>query len=145
MSARSLTDRELLSLSEFRYQVRRFLRFSEQECRARGLQPQQYQLVVALLGLPTHKNPTVGALAERMQLEHHSMVELLDRASQHGLVTRKRDAHDRRRVSIHLTAKGGKIAAELAARHVEELQSAGRDLVAALQPLLRSNLVRLRA
>ena len=145
MSARPLTDRELLSLSEFRYQVRRFLRFSEQECRTRGLQPQQYQLIVALLGLPPHKTPTVGTLAERMQLEHHSMVELLDRASEQGLVTRKRDSQDRRRVAIHLTAKGEKIARELAARHVEELQSSGRKLVAALQPLLRSNLVRLRA
>src|SRR4051812_31801083 len=145
MSARALTDRELLSLAEFRYQVRRFLRFSEQECRARGLQPQQYQLVVALLGLPPENTPTVGTLAERLQLEHHSMVELLDRASEQGLVTRKRDTHDRRRVAIHLTAKGEKLARGLAARHVEELQSSGRKLVAALQPLLRSNLVRLRA
>jgi DNA-binding MarR family transcriptional regulator len=145
MPARNLTGKQLLSLAEFRYQVRRFLHFSERECRARGLQTQHYQLLVALLGLPLNKKPTVGVLAERMQLEHHSMVELLDRASQQGLVTRKRDAHDRRRVSIHLTAKGERIAGELAVRHVEELQTAGRDLVAALQPLLRSNLVRLRA
>ena len=73
------------------------------------------------------------------------MVELLDRASEQGLVTRKRELKDRRRVAIHLTAKGEKIARELAARHVEELQTSGRKLVAALQPLLRSNLVRLRA
>src|SRR5438270_3878696 len=144
MSARNLTGKQLLSLAEFRYQVRRFLHFSERECRARGLQHQHYQLLVALLGLPTHKDPTVGTLAERMQLEHHSMVELLDRASQQGLVTRKRDPHDRRRVAIHLTARGEKIAGEVAARHVEELQTAGRKLVAALQPLLRSNLVRMR-
>ena len=145
MSARVLTYKQFLSLAEFRYQVRRFLHFSERECRARGLQTQHYQLLIALLGLPPHKNPTVGTLAERMQLEHHSMVELLDRASQHGLVTRKRDPQDRRRVSIHVTAKGERIAGELGARHVEQLQSAGSKLVAALQPLLRSNLVRLRA
>ena len=145
MSARSLTDRQFLSLAEFRYQVRRFLHFSEQECRARGLQPQHYQLIVAIRGLPLHKTPTVGALAERMQMEHHSMVELLDRASRQGLVSRKRDAGDRRRVSIQLTAKGEKLAGELAARHVEELQVAGRKLTAALQPLLRSNHARMRA
>ena len=145
MSARSLTDRQFLSLAEFRYQVRCFLHFSERECRARGLQPQHYQLIVAIRGLPLHKTPTVGALAERMQMEHHSMVELLDRASRQGLVSRKRDARDRRRVSIQLTAKGEKLAGELAARHVEELQVAGRNLTAALQPLLRSNHVRMRA
>jgi len=145
MPARSLTERQFLSLAEFRYQVRRFLHFSEQECRARGLQPQHYQVIVALLGLPLHQTPTVGTLAERMQMEHHSMVELLDRASQQGLVARKRDARDRRRVSIHLTAKGERLANELAARHVAELQLTGRKLMAALQPLLRSNQVRLRA
>ena len=145
MSARSLTDRQFLSLAEFRYQVRRFLHFSERECRARGLQPQHYQLIVTIRGLPLHKTPTVGTLAERMQMEHHSMVELLDRASQEGLVARKRDARDRRRVAIHLTAKGEKLANELAADHVMELQVVGRNLVAALKPLLRSNEVRLRA
>src|SRR3954453_12107488 len=108
MSGRALTDRDVLSLSEFRYQVRRFLRFSEQECRERGLQPQQYQLVVALLGLPAQKQPTVGTLAELMQLEHYSMEELLDRASHQVLVSRKRDFLHVRRVAIHLTAKGEK-------------------------------------
>jgi DNA-binding MarR family transcriptional regulator len=145
MPARALTDRQFLSLAEFRYQIRRFLHFSERECRARGLQPQHYQLLIALRGLPLHKSPTVGTLAERMQMEHHSMVELLDRAGQQGLVARKRDAADRRRVSIHLTAKGERLAAELAQRHVAELQITGRHLTAALEPLLRSNEVRLRA
>jgi DNA-binding MarR family transcriptional regulator len=145
MPARSLTDRQFLSLAEFRYQIRRFLHFSERECRARGVQHQHYQLLVALRGLPLHKSPTVGTLAERMQMQHHSMVELLDRASQQGLVVRKRDAKDRRRVSVHLTAKGQRLAGELARRHVAELQITGRNLTAALEPLLRSNEVRLRA
>jgi DNA-binding MarR family transcriptional regulator len=145
MPARPLTDRQFLSLAEFRYQVRRFLHFSERECRERGLQHQQYQLLVALRGLPLQKKPTVGTLAERMQMKHHSMVELVDRASQQGLVARKRDATDRRRVSIRLTAKGERLAGELAQRHVAELQITGRNLTAALEPLLRSNEVRLRA
>jgi len=147
MPARSLTGRQFLSLAEFRYQLRCFLRFSEQECRARGLQPQHYQLLVALRGLPLHKSPTIGTLAERMQTEHHSMVELLDRASDQGLVTRKRDAKDRRRVSIHLTAKGEKLVEELAVSHASELQRMGERLAAPLLTLLRSNpvLQRLRA
>src|SRR3954466_6187447 len=67
MSTRNLTVKQLLSLAEFRYQVRRFLHFSERECRARGLQIQHYQLLIAILGLPLSKKPTVGVLAERMQ------------------------------------------------------------------------------
>jgi DNA-binding MarR family transcriptional regulator len=139
MSARGLTDKQFFSLAEFRYQLRRFLRFSERECRARGLQPQHYQLLVTLRGLPNHLSPSVGTLAERMQLEHHSMVELLDRASEQGLVARKRDARDRRRVSIHLTARGERLTEELAVRHAAELQRMGRDVVAPLLALLRSN------
>ena len=69
MSARVLTDKQFLSLAEFRYQVRRFLHFSERECRARGLQTQHYQLLIALLGLPPHKNPTVGTLADTTSLQ----------------------------------------------------------------------------
>jgi DNA-binding MarR family transcriptional regulator len=145
MSARTLTDGQFLSLAEFRYQIRRFLHFSERESRAFGLQPQHYQLLVALKGLPPGKSPTIGTLAERMQLEHHSLVELLDRASQQGLVARRRDAGDRRRVGIHLTAKGERLVAELAGRHVAELQSLGRNLVGALDLLLRTKSVRQRA
>src|SRR5438067_2497799 len=145
MAARTLTGRQYRSLAEFRYQVRRFLHFSERESRGFGLQPQHYQLLVALKGLPADKSPTVGTLAERMQLEHHSLVELLDRASHHGLVSRRREMGDRRRVGIHLTAKGEKLLAEIASRHVAELQTSGRRLLAALGPLLRSNPARSRA
>ena len=145
MISRTLTDRQFLSLAEFRYQVRRFLHFSERESRAFGLQPQHYQLLVAIKGLPPGKISTVGVLAERMQLEHHSLVELLDRASQQGLVSRKRDAGDRRRVGIHLTAKGERLVEELASRHVAELQSSGRHLMAALDSLLGPRRARVRA
>lgn len=145
MSARTLTAGQFLSLAEFRYQMRRFLHFSERESRAFGLQPQHYQLLVAIKGLPLGKIPTIGVLAERMQVEHHSLVELLDRASQQGLVSRKRDAGDRRRVGIHLTAKGDRLVEELGSRHVAELQSSGRHLLAALDPLLRTKHARARA
>jgi DNA-binding MarR family transcriptional regulator len=136
MHVRSLTDRQFRSLAEFRYQIRRFLHFSEREYRAFSLQPQHYQLLVALKGLPPGMAPTIGNLAERLQLEHHSLVELLDRASQQGLVARRREFGDRRRVGIHLTAKGERFVDQLAARHVAELQSSGRPLVTALRPLL---------
>ncbi|HYX50470.1 MAG TPA: helix-turn-helix domain-containing protein, partial [Ktedonobacteraceae bacterium] len=70
---------EYQTLAEFRYQLRRFLRFSEQAARAAGLEPQQHQLLLALKGLPEGRKATIGALAERLQLTHHSTVELVDR------------------------------------------------------------------
>src|SRR5438067_13119315 len=85
------------ALAEFRYQLRRFLRFSEQTTREMGLEPQQHQLLLALKGLPNGRNATVGDLAERLQLRHHSTVELIDRLAERSLIERTRDETDQRR------------------------------------------------
>jgi DNA-binding MarR family transcriptional regulator len=73
----SLADYQ--ALAEFRYLLRRFLHFSEQEARAAGLEPQQHQMLLAIKGLPADKAASVGELAERLQLQHHSTVELINR------------------------------------------------------------------
>ena len=77
---------EYQALAEFRYQIRRFLRFSEQAARATGLVPQQYQLLLALKGLPNGRKATISELAERLQIKHHSTVELIDRLVKRELV-----------------------------------------------------------
>ena len=64
------------AMAELRYQIRRFLRFSENAARQAGIEPQQHQLLLAVRGLPDALKPTIGVLAERMQLQHHSTVEL---------------------------------------------------------------------
>ena len=126
------------ALAEFRYQIRRFLRFSEQTARSEGLEPQQYQLLLAVKGMPKEKRVTVGELAERLQLQHHSTVELIDRLADRGFVERQRDEEDQRRVLISITATGEEILQKLARVSLVELRSTGPTLVQALDALLKN-------
>src|SRR5579884_3918947 len=90
------------ALAEFRYQLRRFMHFSEQMARSVGLEPQQHQLLLAVKGMPEGRKATIGEIAERLQLQHHSTVELVDRLSEGGFVERQRDEEDLRRVLVCL-------------------------------------------
>jgi DNA-binding MarR family transcriptional regulator len=124
-------------MAEFRYQLRRFLRFSELAAPAAGLQPQQYLLLLALRGLPPGMQPTVGALAERLQLRHHSTVELVDRLERRGLVRRMRGALDRRQILLRTTPRGERVLRRLAQHHREALRMVGPRLVRTLRAVLR--------
>ncbi|HYG99943.1 MAG TPA: MarR family transcriptional regulator [Terriglobales bacterium] len=126
------------ALAEFRYKIRRFLRFSERAARAAGVEPQQHQLMLAVKGIPEDTQATISELAERLQIQHHSTVELVDRLVNRGLVTRKRGSEDRRQVLVQLTAKGERLLRDLSLHHREELKTAGPDLVAALKTLMAS-------
>ncbi|GAC1367206.1 MAG: helix-turn-helix domain-containing protein [Ktedonobacteraceae bacterium] len=126
------------ALAEFRYQIRRFLRFSEQKTRSIGLEPQQYQLLLAVKGLPEGKRATIGELAERLQLQHHSTVELIDRLVERNLVRRERDEEDQRRVLILLTEQGEEHLHQLSQFALTELRTTGPALVEALSILIRS-------
>lgn len=131
----SLSDYQ--ALAELRHQIRRFLHFSEQAARKMRLEPQQHQLMLALKGLPDGLHPTIGTLAERLQLQHHSTVELVNRLSARGLVRRSRAGDDRRQVLLGLTAKGEKVLRELSMGHKAELRTQGPALVAALERAMR--------
>jgi DNA-binding MarR family transcriptional regulator len=117
-----LTKEDFEALAQFRFGIRRYLRFSEETVRRHGLSPQQYQLLLALKGFPGRDWATVGELAERLQLRHHSVVELLNRAQGQGLVQRVPDPSDRRAVRVELTAAGNEILARLSALHRDELR-----------------------
>ncbi len=95
-SREELTMNDYQALAEFRYQIRRFLHFSEQVAREAGLEPQQHQLLLALKGLPEGRKATIGELAERLQIQHHSTVELIDRMVERDLIQRSRDDEDQR-------------------------------------------------
>jgi DNA-binding MarR family transcriptional regulator len=127
---------EYQALAEFRYQIRRFLHFSEQATRAAGIEPQQHQLLLALKGLPEGRQATIGELAERLQLQHHSTVELVNRLVERGFVQRCRDEGDQRRVFVNLTPRGEEILRELSFEHRAELRSNGPALVRALNALI---------
>ncbi|HUJ23134.1 MAG TPA: MarR family transcriptional regulator [Bryobacteraceae bacterium] len=133
-----VTDAEYQSLSEFRYQIRRFLHFSERAARAAGLEPQQHQLLLALRGAAnSNEPPSIGTLAERLQIQHHSTVELVDRLVERGLVSRSRAPSDRRQAIVRLTARGEAELEKLAKTHLEELRSNGPALVEALTAAIR--------
>jgi DNA-binding MarR family transcriptional regulator len=129
---RPLSEPEYLALGEFRYQLRRFLRHMEEAARQLGVNPQQYQLVLAVKGLPKELVPTISQLAERMQLNHNSMVELVDRCVEQGLLRRNRDANDRRQVTLSITAEGDVLLRKLGVAARQELQEAGPMLVGAI-------------
>jgi DNA-binding MarR family transcriptional regulator len=129
--ALSLTDYE--SLAELRYRIRRFLHFSEQAARMAGLEPRQHQLMLALKGLPGPIGPRIGVLAERLQIRHHSTVELVNRLSAAGYVRRHRSGEDRREVWLSLTPKGEKVLRKLSLQHRAELRLHGPALIAALK------------
>jgi DNA-binding MarR family transcriptional regulator len=129
---RPLTEPEYLALGEFRYQLRRFLRNMEESTRLLGVNPQQYQLVLAIKGLPKDMEPTITHLAERMQLNHNSMVELADRCEEHNLLRRTRSATDRRQVSLSITSEGEALLRKLGVAARQELRDAGPTLVEAI-------------
>jgi len=126
---RPLTEPEYLALAEFRYQLRRFHRHMEEATRALGVNPQQYQLVLAVKGLPREAEPTISCLAERMQLNHNSMVELADRCEENGLLRRTRSGSDRRQVALSVTPEGEALLRRLGAAARQELRDTGPMLV----------------
>lgn len=121
MAGKKLSKNEFEALSHFRYQLRRFLRFSEEETHKLGVTHLQYLLLLHLKGYPGREWATVGELAERLQSHHHGVVSLVSRCVKLGLVTRKQSKADRREVEIHLTAKGTALVEQLARLHRDEL------------------------
>ena len=130
---------EYRALAEFRYQIRRFLHFSEEAARASGLESQQHQLLLAIKGLPEGRKATIRELAERMQLQHHSTVELINRLSERGAVVRQASEGDRREVMVKLTRAGEALLRRLSIVHQEELEKAGPALTKALTAIMRAN------
>lgn len=127
------------ALAELRYQIRRFLRSSEDAARAAGLEPQQHQLLLAIKGLPPSAQPTVGELAERLQIRHHSVVELIDRLAQRGYVRRRRSETDRRKVFVDMTPEGEEILHKLSLEHEAELRTTGPALLSAIKTVVEQS------
>ena len=133
------TQPNFKAMAELRYQIRRFLRFSENAARQAGIEPQQHQLLLAVRGLPDALKPTIGVLAERMQLQHHSTVELIDRLVERGFLFRLRSTDDKRQVLVKLTHNGEEFLKRLSLHHLQELQSAGPTFLKVLQSLIEES------
>jgi DNA-binding MarR family transcriptional regulator len=121
--ARGLTKANFEQLSEFRYQMRRFERFSEQAAQSEGITPLQYLLLLHIKGYPERDWATIGELAERLQAQHHGVVALVSRCEALDLVRRKISETDRRQVEVHLLTAGEQVLSRLAEMHRAELKS----------------------
>jgi DNA-binding MarR family transcriptional regulator len=142
---KDLSLEEYRALAEFRYQIRRFLGFSEEQVRAAGMEPQQHQLLLAVKGLPEGVTATIGELAQRLQLKHHSTVELVNRLEKLGYVARASGEQDRRQVIVRLSPSGAGILRKLSIAHHQELEIAGPRLSRAIRWIARQHAKRRKA
>ena len=133
MTVSPAPDPLLRTLADFRYELRRFVHFSESAAAAAGLQPQQHQLLLQVAGARDGTAITIAYAAERLGLKHNSTVELVDRSTREGLLTRKADSGDRRRAILHLTHKGRQVLGRLSGEHARELNELGPHLERALK------------
>lgn len=127
---------KLVDIAEFRYQLRRFLSFSETASEAAGISAQQYQLLQTVAVVPAGQECSISYLAERMVVRHNTAVELVDRAERSGLVERVADESDHRRSLVRITEKGGELISRLIGPHMAEIEANGPELIRTLQRLL---------
>lgn len=128
-----MTDLDYQRLAGFRFMLRQFLEFSAEAARACGLTPPQHQALLVIRALTISGNATISDVAHWLMSRHHSTVELADRLGELGLVRRRVDAEDRRRVTLVLTPKAERILDRLSAAHLEEL----RRVAGAMQEILK--------
>ena len=122
-------------MADLRYSLRQFLHFSEEAAQGAGVTPQQHQALLAIKGFPESRSITVGELAERLQIRHHSAVGLVDRLVLKRLVARKQHATDRRQVDLALTELGDSTLEKLSAAHKEQLRRIGPHIESLLKRL----------
>jgi len=132
-SAKDASESLVRTLAEFRYELRRFLHFSECAALELGLQPKQHQLLLQVEGAPEGADVTIAYAAERLGLKHNSAVELVNRSEREGLLVRLADAGDKRRVVLKATRKGKMVLAQLSGNHAQELNELAPRLARALE------------
>jgi DNA-binding MarR family transcriptional regulator len=138
MRSSDLTDDDYANLALTRRLIRRYLAFSERAAESAGLEPQHYQLLLMLRGLTPRGGAGVSDLSDWLQIRHHSAVGLVDRMQARGLVERRADPHNGRRVLVTLTRQGRSSLRSLAVLHRDELLRLAPDLVERLQQLVDS-------
>lgn len=133
-------DHLVQTLADFRFELRRFLQFSEGAAMEAGLQPQQHQLLLQVAGAAEGTPVTIAYAACRLGLKHNSTVELVDRLEREGLIERTADRDDKRRAILRLTRKGRHVLESLSGDHALELNELAPRLVRALRRVqLHSN------
>ncbi len=134
-SPENASDSLLRTLADFRFELRRFMHFSECAALEAGLQPRQHQLLLQVAGAPESTSVTIAYAAERLGLKHNSAVELVDRSEREGLLARTVDPDDRRRAILRVTRKGKAVLGCLAGNHARELNELAPRLAQALEDI----------
>jgi DNA-binding MarR family transcriptional regulator len=131
-----ISNADYRSLAALRFEIRKFLAFSEQAARRVGIEPQQHQLLLVVRGLSADARPTIRSAADRLCVKHHTAVALVDKLERRGLLARERGSEDKREVLLSLTPAGDALLHELSALHREQLRTVGPAMVNALQMIL---------
>ena len=134
-----ISNSDYVALAEIRYRIRSFLTFSEAAARRVGVEPKQHQLLLALRGLEKGDSPTVGRLAERLQIQPNSAVELVRRSVENGLLVKRAVPGDRRVVHLEITRRGESILEKLSQSHVTELRSMAPALIRVMKRVVRED------
>jgi len=121
-----ISKKQYAALSEFRFRLARFQRFSQAAALESGISLLQYLLLLHLRGFNGREWATVGELAARLDASHQGTVALVKRCESNGFVTKRRSALDARRVEIRLTARARKLVERIALRHLHELERLAR-------------------
>ena len=125
-------------LAEFRHQIAAFLRRRRQAAEKLGLEAQQYELLLAIKGLPDGTQPTIKQLAHQLQIQHHSAVELASRLARRGLLRRERSPHDRRAVLLSVTKAGDKLVDQVVQYSFQQLEDEAPALLKTLAAILKA-------
>lgn len=136
---RKVRDFEYAALAELRYRIRQFVQGSDQAALFAGIEPQQYQMLLVIRGLSDQDEASIGRLADRMLLRHHSAVGLIDRLESQGFVRRTRSRTDLRRVRVSLLARGKRVLEHIVRQRLDELRDSGHAFVAAIDAILNES------
>lgn len=134
---RRIRESEYAALAELRYRIRQFVRGGDLAAESAGLEPQQYQMLLAIRGLPDPNGASIRRLAERLFLRHHSAVGLIDRLAARGFVRRKPSVHDHRQLCVVLLPRGKRVLERVVHERLHELRDSGHALILALAAILK--------
>ncbi|MBV9483507.1 MAG: MarR family transcriptional regulator [Acidobacteria bacterium] len=135
--SKAVSQAEYQALAEFRYELASFLRRRRRAAQNAGIEPQQYELMLAIKGLPEGKKPSIKQVAEQLRLQHHSAVELTTRLVDRGLVRRERSLEDRRSILLSLTKEGERALDEVVCYSLTQLREEGPELLRSLARLVK--------
>ncbi|MGA7783395.1 MAG: MarR family transcriptional regulator [Candidatus Acidiferrales bacterium] len=134
----AITNADYYALAEFRYRIRMFLEGSAKAARSLRLEPEQYELLLAVRGMPPGRQATIQALAKQLCVRHNTVVERVDRLARPGYIRRSRGSVDGRVVNVSLRARGVRLLDTLARKRLAELRRSGPDLIRALGKVVRA-------